>query len=139
MVKFNLFILAAVLVFILTGCATTEKIAEGIAVKNISGDGTFFKTSIGVNAETKIPELSTTYVNGDYSSAKSGTNSILYRSESTGSLWNAKVVTKKQFVAVTLVDGGNVGDVIRAMSDVVRAAMETAKEEAAEAPADAPE
>jgi hypothetical protein len=128
-----LFGLLAVLV--LSGCATTEKLAEGISVKNISGNGTFAKNSIGLNPETKIPEISSTFVSGDYSSAKSGTNSILYRSESTGSIWNAKVLTKKQFVSITLVDTGDVGDVIRAVSEVLRAAQspEEAVEPAQEA------
>ena len=122
--------LAALAVAMLTGCATTERLAEGIAVKNISGNGTFAKNSIGLNPETKIPEISSTFVSGDYSSAKSGTNSILYRSESTGSIWNAKVLTKKQFVSITLVDTGDVGDVIRAVSEVLRAAQ--SPEESAE-------
>lgn len=121
--------LAAFAVAMLTGCNTTEKIADGIAVKNISGNGTFAKNSIGLNPETKIPEISSTFVSGDYSSAKSGTNSVLYRSESTGSIWNAKVLTKKQFVSITLVDTGDVGDVIRAVSDVLRAAGGETKEE----------
>ena len=127
--KLKIFI-GAFVVAMLTGCATTEKIADGIAVKNISGNGTFAKNSIGLNPETKIPEISSTFVSGDYSSAKSGTNSILYRSESTGSIWNAKVLTKKQFVSITLVDTGDVGDVIRAISEVLRAAQSS--EESAE-------
>ena len=128
--KLKLF-LAALIAAMLCSCATTEKLAEGIAVKNISGNGTFFKSSVGLNPETKIPEISSTIVNGDYSSAKSGTNSILYRSESTGSIWNAKVATRKQFVSITLVDDGNVADVIRAVSEVLRAAGESTKEDAA--------
>jgi len=121
MERIKIFIMALG-VAILTGCSTTEKLAEGIATKNINGNGTFFKSSVGINAETKTPEISSVIVNGDYSSAKSGTNSILYRSESTGSIWNAKVATRKQFVSITLVDTGDVGDVIRAVSDVLRAA-----------------
>ena len=105
---------------LLTGCATTEKLAEGIATKNINGNGTFFKSSVGINAETKTPEISSIIVNGDYSSAKSGTNSILYRSERTGSIWNASVTTEKMFVSITLENGSNVGDVIRAVSDVLK-------------------
>lgn len=117
--------IATLVTIMLCSCATTEKLAEGISVKNISGNGTFAKNSIGLNPETKIPEISSTFVSGDYSSAKSGTNSILYRSESTGSIWNAKVLTKKQFVSITLVDTGDVGDVIRAVSEVLKAAGES--------------
>ena len=135
-VLFIVFLLGCVafLGSLLTGCATTEKLAEGIAVKNISGNGTFAKNSIGLNPETKIPEISSTFVSGDYSSAKAGTNSILYRSESSGSLWNAKVLTKKQFVSITLVDTGDVGDVIRAVSEVLRAAQSPEQETTEENP-----
>ena len=128
--KLKLF-LAALGVAMLTGCATTEKLAEGIATKNINGNGTFFKSSVGINAETKTPEISSIIVNGDYSSAKSGTNSILYRSERTGSIWNASVTTEKKFVSITLENGSNVGDVIRAVSDVLRAAAEANNEDSA--------
>lgn len=138
MAKFILFFFA-VLVFILTGCATTEKIAEGIATKNVTGNGTFVQSSVGIDPESKIPGIHTTFVSGDLATAKSGTNSIMYRSESTGSIWNAKSITKKQFVSITMTDTGDVGDVIRAVSDVLRAAMETANEEAAEPSSVSPE
>ena len=106
---------------VLTGCSSMDRIAEGIATKNVTGNGTFVKSVVGIDPDSKIPGIHTTFVSGDYASAKSGTNSILYRSESTGSIWNAKVLTKKQFVSITLVDSGDVGDVIRAVSDVLRA------------------
>lgn len=111
---------SALVAAMLCSCATAEKLADGIATKNISGNGTFFKSAIGINPDTKIPEISSTIVNGDYASAKSGTNSILYRSERTGSIWNARVTTEKKLVSITLENGSNVGDVIRAVSDVLR-------------------
>ena len=126
----HIIFLAAVLVFILTGCSTTEKLAEGIATKNVTGNGTFIKTNVGIDPDSKIPGIYTTFVSGDYASAKSGTNSILYRSESTGSIWNAKSLTKKQFVSITLTDTGDVGDVIRAVSEVLRAATENKEDPA---------
>lgn len=130
MKRFKLF-LATLAAAMLCSCATAEKLADGIATKNISGNGTFFKSAIGINPDTKIPEISSTIVNGDYASAKSGTNSILYRSERTGSIWNARVTTEKRFVSITLENGSNVGDVIRAVSDVLRAAAEANNEDAA--------
>ena len=128
-------IIATAAALVLTGCGTTERIAEGIATKNVTGNGTFVKSVVGIDPDSKIPGIHTTFVSGDYASAKSGTNSILYRSESTGSIWNAKVLTKKQFVSITLVDDGNVGDVIRAVSDVLRAAHNP-EESAEPAPAE---
>ena len=104
----------------LCSCATAEKLADGIAVKNISGNGTFVKSAIGLNTETKIPEISTTFVSGDYSSARSGSNSVTYREEISASTFNAKAITRKRFLAITLVDAGSVSDAIRAVSDVLK-------------------
>lgn len=105
----------------LCSCATAEKLADGIAVKNISGNGTFIKSAVGLNTETKIPEIATTFVSGDYSSARSGSNSVTYREEISASTFNAKAITRKRFLAITLVDAGSVSDAIRAVSDVLKA------------------
>ena len=110
----------ALSVALLTGCATTEKLAEGISVKNISGNGTFIKSAVGINTETKIPEIATIFVSGDYSSARSGSNSVTYREEVAASTWNAKAVTRKRFLSITLSDDGSVSDAIRAVSDVLK-------------------
>lgn len=104
----------------LCSCATTEKLADGIAAKNLSGNGTFIKSAVGVNPETKIPEIATTFVSGDYSSARSGSNSVTYREEISASTFNAKAITRKRYLAITLVDEGCVSDAIRAVSDVLR-------------------
>ena len=106
----------------LAACTTTERLAEGIAVKNLSGNGTFVKSAVGLNTKTKIPEISTIFVSGDYSSAKSGTNSVTYREESNASIWNAKSITKKRFLSITLVDEGKVEKAIKAVADVLHEA-----------------
>lgn len=105
---------------VLTGCATAETIAEGVSMKDISGNGTFMKSAVGLNTETKIPEVSTIFVSGDYSSARSGSNSVTYREEVAASIWNAKSITRKRFLAITLTDDGHVDDAIRAVSDVLK-------------------
>ena len=112
--------LATLAAAMLCSCATTEKLADGIAVKNLSGNGTFIKSAVGVNPETKIPEVATTFVSGDYSSARSGSNSVTYREEISASTFNAKAITRKRYLAITLVDEGSVSDAIRAVSDVLR-------------------
>lgn len=116
----------------LTGCATAEKIAEGVSMKDISGNGTFMKSAVGLNTETKIPEVSTVFVSGDYSSARSGSNSVTYREEVAASIWNAKSITRKRFLAITLTDEGSVPDAIKAVSDVLRSVTTPAPEEPAE-------
>ena len=117
LINILLFSLAA----LMPACSTTEKIAEGIAVKNVSGNGTFVRSSVGIDPDSKIPGLHTTFVSGDLATAKSGTNSVTYREESSASMWNARSVTKKRFLSITLVDDGRVAEAILSVADVLRA------------------
>ena len=103
---------------LLSGCAT-EKIAEGLSVKNTSGNGLVVDSHIGINADNKVPELRTLFISGDIATVKAGTNSISYREESSASVWNASSVTKKRFLAITLTDVGDVPATIKAVADVL--------------------
>ena len=106
---------------LLTGCAT-EKIAEGITTKNVSGNGTVIESHVGINTDTKIPELKTIFISGDIATVKAGTNAVSYREESSASVWNASSVTKKRFLAITLTDAGNVPAAIEAAATVFKEA-----------------
>ena len=106
---------------LLTGCAT-EKIAEGITTKNVSGNGTVIESHVGINTDTKIPELKTIFISGDIATVKAGTNAVSYREESSASVWNASSVTKKRFLAITLTDAGDVPMAIRAVAEVFKTA-----------------
>ena len=121
--------LSAVLVLTLTGCAATETIAQGITAKNISGNGTVVDTHIGLNTESKIPEIRTLFVDGDIATVKAGTNAISYREESSASVWNASSITKKRFLSITLTDAGDVPAAIRAVSEVFKTAEAEAEPE----------
>ena len=109
-----------------SGCAT-EKIAEGLATKNTSGNGTVIESHVGINTDTKIPELKTLFISGDIATVKAGTNAVSYREESSASVWNASSVTKKRFLAITLTDAGDVPAAIKAVAEVFKTA-EAAKE-----------
>ena len=108
---------------ILTGCAT-EKIAEGITTKNLSGNGTVIDSHVGLNMDNKIPELRTVFISGDIATVKAGTNAVSYREESSASVWNASSVTKKRFLSITLTDAGDVPAAIKAVADVFKTAEE---------------
>ena len=105
----------------LCGCAT-EKIAEGITTKNVSGNGTVVDAHIGINADNKIPEIRSIFVSGDFATTKSGTNAVSYREESSASVWNASSVTKKRFLSITLTDAGDVPAAIKAVAEVFKTA-----------------
>ena len=109
-----------------SGCAT-EKIAEGLTSKNTSGNGTVIESHIGINTETKVPELKTLFVSGDIATVKAGTNAVSYREESSASVWNASSVTKKRFLAITLSDDGDVPETIKAVAEVFKTAEAEAK------------
>ena len=115
---------SAIIAAAFTGCTATEEWAKGIAVKNVSGNGTFFKTNLGIDPDSKIPSLTTTVVNGDLATSKAGSNSVTFREKYSGSIWNAKAVNKERFLAITTTDDGKIDDAIRAVSDVLRAALE---------------
>lgn len=104
----------------LTACNSLDKIAEGIAKKNLSGNGTFVTSHIGLDPENKIPELKTTFISGDMASVLAGTNAVSFREESTSSIWNAQSVTRKRFLSITLTDTSDVSAVIQAIADVLR-------------------
>lgn len=116
------------LVGLFSGCVS-GKIAEGIATKNTSGNGLVVDSHIGVNTETKIPELRTLFISGDIATVKAGTNSVSYREESSASVWNASSVTKKRFLAITLTDEGDVPATIKAVSEVFKTAENAADTE----------
>ena len=126
-----LFVFAGVAMMFCGGCAATETVAQGITTKNVSGNGTVIDSHVGLNVETKLPELKTTFISGDIATVKAGTNAISYREESAASIWNAQSITKKRFLAITLTDAGDVPATIKAVAEVI------ARQESAEATAEA--
>lgn len=111
----------SVMSVIVSGCAT-ETIAKGLTTKNTSGNGTVIDTHIGINTETKIPEIRTLFISGDFATVKAGTPAVSYREESSASVWNASAVTKKRFLSITLTDAGDVPAAIKAVAEVFRLA-----------------
>ena len=120
MKKGTLTFFAVLLTALLSGCGM-EKIAEGIAAKNVSGNGTVIDSHIGINTETRIPELRTLFISGDIATTKAGSNAISYREESSSSIFNAKSVQKKRFLSITLNDGGDIPATIRAIAEIFNA------------------
>ena len=115
---------SAIIAAAFTGCTATEEWAKGISVKNVSGNGTFFKSNIGIDPDSKIPSITTTVVNGDLATSKAGSNSVTFREKYSGSIWNAKAISKERFLSITMTDDGKVDEAIRAVSEVLRAALE---------------
>ena len=109
---------AAALPFLLSSCTGLERIAEGIREKNLSGNGTFISSHLGLNENTKIPEIKTTFISGDMASIRAGTNAVSYRQERSSSIWNAESITEKRFLSITLSEKEDVSKVIRSLEKI---------------------
>ena len=110
--------LTAALTVHLASCTGLEKIAEGISGKNLSGNGTFISSHLGLNENTKIPEIKTTFISGDMASVRAGTNAISYREESSSSVWNAECITKKRFLCITLSEKEDMTSTVRSLEKI---------------------
>ena len=91
-----------------TACSGIDKYTESLAGKDLSGNGTFVVSHIGLDAESKIPGLKTIFISGDMASTRSGTNAVSYREESTLSIWNTESITRKRFLSIILTDKGEI-------------------------------
>ena len=80
---------------VLSGCGTTQTLAEGVAEKSLSGSGTVAIQRVGVDPETKTPVLNSTVITGDYASARNGDYAFQYRRRKSPSIFNADAVTEE--------------------------------------------
>ena len=111
----------AALPFVLASCSSSmEKFTENLSGKNLTGNGTFISSRVGINESTKVPELKTVFISGDVASTRSGTNAVSYREESSSSIWNAKSVTKKRFLSITLNNKEDVAKAISAAGEILK-------------------
>ena len=80
---------------VLAGCSTTQKLAEGISEKSISGSGTVAIQRVGIDDETKTPVLKSTVITGDYASTKNGDYALQYRRRKSPSIFNKDAITEE--------------------------------------------
>ena len=86
---------SASLALFLAGCGTTQKLAEGISEKSLSGSGTVSIQRVGIDDETKTPVLKSTVITGDYASARNGDYAFQYRRKMSPSIFNTSAVTEE--------------------------------------------
>ena len=90
--KMKLFFLAVFCLF-LCGCSTTEQLAKNLNSKSIIGDGTYVKSTIGIDTETKIPTIETRVVSGTFSDIKANQNFFDLSVKKSSSVFNAQAKT----------------------------------------------
>lgn len=88
-------VLAALAALCLTGCKTSQTLAQGVAEKSLSGSGTVAIQRVGVDPETKTPVLKSTVITGDYASARNGDYAFQYRRRKSPSIFNADAITEE--------------------------------------------
>lgn len=81
--------------FMLAGCSTANKLAEGVSEKSLSGSGTVAIQRVGIDDETKTPVLKSTVITGDYASARNGDYALQYRRRKSPSIFNKDAVTEE--------------------------------------------
>ena len=82
-----------VLLALLAGCSTANKLAEGVSEKSLSGSGTVAIQRVGIDDETKTPVLKSTVITGDYASARNGDYAFQYRRRKSPSSFNKDAIT----------------------------------------------
>lgn len=137
--KATVAILALLTCFCVTGCGTTQTLAEGISEKSLSGAGTVAIQRVGIDPDTKTPVLKSTVITGDYASARHGDYALQYRRKKSPSIWNKDAVTEEVTInyigtqehAVEALDLAR-NDAIGAATPAADATGKTEKQDAAE-------
>lgn len=90
MKKIILFLMMLVLV---SGCATSEQLAKNLGNKSLTGDGTYVKSVIGIDTETKTPSIETRVISGNFNDIKAGENFFDFSFKKSASVFNAEAET----------------------------------------------
>lgn len=94
-------ITTAAIITLLTGCQTAETIAAGISQKSITGSGSVTHNRVGIDPETKTPELDSFIVLGDYTSVRKGEVIIRIETSEDASIFNSSAISKHKKIVIT--------------------------------------
>lgn len=125
---------AALLLGVCSGCATSEKIAESLSAKTVTGSGLITKNKIGVD-ENKIPTMESTVISGDFETIKAGSNYVKYKDETSAAWYNASNKTRKINLTISADGKSNLAETLRYALGLVERLPESTVSE--EKPADA--
>lgn len=98
--KITHIITAVLLASITAGCTTAETIAAGITEKSITGSGSLTHSKVGIDPETKTPELETLIVSGDYSSIRKGETLIRIEEFEDASIFNSSARSRRRKILI---------------------------------------
>lgn len=96
--KYFVCFLAAAATLLLTGCSTSETLAEGISGKSLFMSGTVGYNRVGLDSVTQTPELLSLFVWGDYTSVAAGDEVFHMEESEDASIFNSEAITRKKKV-----------------------------------------
>lgn len=111
-----IFGIAAISALMLCGCTATETIAEGIAEKTVSANGTFAYSRVGLDEKTQTPEMLTIFVWGDYTSVVPGDEVFRLEETEDASIFNSNSISKKKKIFFATGDKERMDKVIEALT-----------------------
>jgi hypothetical protein len=106
-----------ILAFLFAGCQATNTLAAGVSEKSISGSGTFVYSSVGLDAVTQTPELTTLFVWGDYTSIVPGDEVFRYEETRDASIFNSNASSYRKKVFFATGDKSRMDAIIKATID----------------------
>jgi hypothetical protein len=121
-----LYAACAALILSCSGCAAAKSLADGIAGKSISGSGTFGYSTVGFDATTQTPELTSLFVWGDYNSIVSGQEVFRMEKVEDSSIFNSSATTKRTKIFFATGDQTRMDIVLNKFSETKPAAANNA-------------
>ena len=118
--KMKLFFLAVVICLLFTGCATSEQLAKNLNGKSIIGDGTYVKSTIGIDTETKIPTIETRVVSGTFSDIKANQNFFDLSVKKSSSVFNAQAKTVLIRATLQTKNGADIQNSVKSIADTLK-------------------
>lgn len=89
------------LLFLLSGCATSEQLAKNLNAKNVAGSGLITDNRIGLDPETMSPVLKSVIISGDFQTIRSDGNYLNFKREESSAWYNSENKTTKWQLTIT--------------------------------------
>lgn len=107
------FLFIGMIMIFLTGCTTTEKIADSLSQKNLNVDGVYTSQKIGFDTVNKIPTLESTVITGTIQAIRYESNYFNYRRTTSSSWFNADVRSETVSLTMTASNAADFAELLR--------------------------
>ena len=118
--KMKQFFSAVVICLLFTGCTTSEQLAKNLNGKSIIGDGTYVKSTIGIDTETKIPTIETRVISGNFADVKANQNIFDLSVKRSSSVFNAQAKTVLIRATLQTKNGTDIQNSVKSIADTLK-------------------